>query len=158
MTNPQPAPPPPPDPPTAAPAAVPSALARGWLRDLLRGIRMDGVQPRDPRVKALWDLLRRRQLLARSTWVRTTLRHIWQQGLVQRHRPRTTTRMLALLRAWGVLRARPLLRHAPGAVPGSAAIRQFRRLQPVTLRRVASARPLQALRPIQPLGWRRGRR
>lgn len=151
MTNPPPAPPPP-NPQTAATPALP----RGWLRDLLRAVRMDGLQPRDPRVKALWDLLRRRQLLGRDIWVRTTLRHIWQKGLVKRHRPRTTQRMLTLLRAWGVLGARRL-RHASGAIPAPAQMRPFRRLQPVTLRRVATARPMQALRPIRPLRLRRRR-
>ena len=74
MTNPPPAPPPP-NPQTAATPALP----RGWLRDLLRAVRMDGLQPRDPRVKALWDLLRRRQLLGRDI---TDLRPLMPDVLV----------------------------------------------------------------------------
>ena len=94
---------PPPPPPAAAPMPAPtSALSRGWLRDLMRGIRQEGVQPRDPRVKALWNLLRRRQLLARDPWARTRLRYIWQKGLNVRPRPRTTQRLLTLLRSGAV--------------------------------------------------------
>ena len=76
----QPQPPAPPPPPPPAPEPLPTpvpALGRGWLRALLQGIRESGVQPRDPRVKALWALLRRHQLLARSPWARTRLKFIW---------------------------------------------------------------------------------
>ena len=100
-------PPPPPPPPPPEPAPMPAApvqaptLGRGWLRALLQGIREAGVQPNDPRVKALWQLLRRRQLLARSPWARSRLRFIWQKGLSARPRPNTIARLLALLRNRG---------------------------------------------------------
>jgi hypothetical protein len=135
------------------------ALSRGWLRDLMRGIRQDGVQPRDPRIKALWDLLRRRQLLARDPWARNRLRYIWQKGLNVRPRPRTTHRLLTLLRSRGVMRARPLQRRV-SAVPGTAATmrRPMRPLQPVALRRVATLRPVGRQQPMRPVaGQRRGR-
>lgn len=146
--------PPPPPPPAPAPEPTP-ALSRGWLRDLLRGIRRDGVQPRDPRVKALWGLLRRRQLLGQSPWLRDRLRYIWQQGLNARHRPRTTSRLLALLRNWGVLSARPLQHRVASGPVTRTTLRPMQRLRPVALRRVASLRPMQ---PLRPSGWRgRGR-
>ena len=45
--NAQPLPPPPP--PAAAPMPMNTpALNRGWLRDLMRGIRQEGVQPQRP--------------------------------------------------------------------------------------------------------------
>lgn len=159
--SPPPGPPPPPDPqPSQAQAADPPAdsapapapppvLTRGWLRSLLRGIRQHGVPPRDPRVRALWVLLRRRQVLDRNAWLKATLRRIWQNGLGNRHRPRTTVQMLALLRAWGVLRPRPLARYAAGGIRRPVAIRPLQRLRPVTLHRVATARPLHAMRPLQ---------
>ena len=102
----QPPDPPLPPPPAPMPAPVQApALGRGWLRALLQAIRDTGVQPRDPRVKALWQLLRRRQLLARSPWARTRLKFIWQKGLNARPRPRTIARLLALLRNRGPLTA-----------------------------------------------------
>ena len=172
-TPPPPAPPPPPDPPPSAQAPEPSpapVLVRGWLRGLLRGIRHLGVPPRDPRVKALWVLLRRRQVLDQNVWIKATLRRIWQQGLGSRHRPSTTRLMLALLRGWGVLRPRPLPRYTGGGIRRPAVFRPLQRLRPVTLRRVGTARPLQAMRPrqlvrplqamraVRPLQPRRGRR
>ena len=165
MTNeqqaapPPPAPPPPPDPqhapeqgqeaaPPPAPAPPP-VLGRGWLRALLYGIRQTGVPPRDPRVRGLWRLLRRRQLLEQNTWIKATLRHIWEKGLGQRYRPRTTRRMVAQLRAWGVLRPRQVAApYASTVIRTPVAMRPLRRLRPVILRRVATARPL-SMRPVQ---------
>jgi hypothetical protein len=115
----------------------------------MRGIRQFGVPPRDPRVKALWVLLRRRRVLDQNAWIKATLRRIWQNGLRNHHRPRTTVQMLTLLRGWGVLRRRPLARYAGPGVRTAAPIRPMQRLRPVTLRRVASARPLHAMRPLQ---------
>ncbi len=34
-----------------------------WLKGLIRSVRHEAIQPKDPRVKSLWDLLRQRQLL-----------------------------------------------------------------------------------------------
>ena len=155
----QPQPPAPPPPPAPAPSSTPMqppALGRGWLRALLQGIREAGVQPRDPRVKALWQLLHRRQLLVRSPWARTRLRFIWQKGLNAKPRPRTIARLLALLRnraitspqqrQWSAsLRRRPMPRSS------------MRRLQPVMVRRVATLRPVGRPQPLHPHMSRRHR-
>ena len=122
----------------------------GWLRQLLHGIGAAGVQPRDPRVKQLWDLLRQRGLLARSPWLKARLRYIWGTGLVVRPRPRTVSRMRALLLQWGVLR--PRIGMGPGAVlspvtPGP--IVQTTVVQPQ--RPPAAYRPLMPLRPVRPV-------
>ena len=156
--NDPPPPPPPPPPPVPAPMPAPlpaPTLGRGWLRALLHGIREAGVQPNDPRVKALWQLLRRRQLLARSPWARSRLRFIWQKGLSARPRPNTIARLLALLRTRAQLIASPQRRQwaaRRAAMPRPA----MRRMQPVMVRRVATLRPVG--RPVrQPVSRRRGR-
>lgn len=71
--------------------------------DLIEAVRAAGVQPRDPRVKATWDLLRSRGLLSRELWVRRLLRRMWQQGLPPGNRPRTAARLDAAMRSWGLL-------------------------------------------------------
>jgi len=158
--QPQPTDPPPPPPPPSAPEPTPMpmstpmqapTLGRGWLRALLHGIREAGVQPNDPRVKALWQLLRRRQLLARSPWARSRLRFIWQKGLSARPRPNTIARLLALLRNRAPLTAGPLQRQW-STVPRRAVMARspMRRLQPVVVRRVATLRPVGRPRPVRP--------
>jgi hypothetical protein len=120
---------------TAAVAAVPD-----WLQGLIRAVRSEAVQPKDTRVKSLWDLLRQRQLLARSPWLRAVLRRIWNRGLPARPRPRTTQRLVRRLRRWGILPPLAVSPMARRPVP-------TRPLTPVTLRPV---RPV-AARPVQPV-------
>ena len=154
-----PAPPPPPAPaPMPAPVQAP-ALGRGWLRALLQAIRETGVQPRDPRVKALWQLLRRRQLLARSPWARTRLKFIWQKGLNAKPRPRTIARLLALLKNRGPLTVIAQRRQwSKGPRRAMVARSSMRRLRPVAVRRVATLRPVGRPRPVRSLvARRRGR-
>src|SRR5688572_3307324 len=160
----QPQPPDPPPPPPPAPEPMPApvqapTLGRGWLRALIQGIRETGVQPKDPRVKALWQLLRRRQLLARSPWARTRLRFIWQKGLNAKPRPRTIARLLALLRNRGPVTLGPQQRQWSSVPRRAAMVRSsMRRLRPVALRRVATLRPVGRARPIRPPASRpRGR-
>src|SRR5688572_25848911 len=151
-----PAPPPPPAPaPMPAPVQAP-ALGRGWLRALLQAIRETGVQPRDPRVKALWQLLRRRQLLARSPWARTRLKFIWQRGLNAKPRPRTIARLLALLKNRAPLTVN-VQQRLWSRGPRRAAITRapMRRLQPVAVRRVATLRPVGRQQPVRPVAARR---
>lgn len=154
-----PAPPPPPPPAPLPPPVQAPALGRGWLRALLQGIRETGVQPRDPRVKALWELLRRRQLLARSPWARTRVRFIWQKGLNARPRPKTIARLVALLRNRGPLTAGAERRQwAKGPRRRAMVQSSMRRLQPVVVRRVATLRPVGRPRAVGPLvARRRGR-
>lgn len=159
-----PGPPPPPPQPLPAPTTPPS-LARGWLRGLIAAIRQGGLQPKDPRVKALWNLLRRRQSLVRHPWARTRLRFIWQKGLDARPRPKTATRLLAVIRDRAVSRI-PLpasrLPHSASRFPPAAsrfptlrrpraALRRvaMQRLRPLAVRRVGTIRSM--ARPVAPL-------
>ena len=158
LAQPQPTPPPPappPAPPEPTPAPAP-ALPRGWLRALLHAIRDSGVQPKDPRVKGLWKLLQRRQLLARSPWARTRVKFIWQQGLNARPRPRTYARLVALLKNQAATIARqPWLKAARQPAMARA---PMRRLRPVAVRRVATLRPVARPQPMRPAAaGRRGR-
>jgi hypothetical protein len=123
-----------------------------WLRGLIRTVRLEAVQPKDARVKSLWDLLRQRQLLNRSSWLKRVLQRIWSRGLSARPHPRTARRIVKRLRRWAILPpklvsaaayrpavARPVTRTAVQAV------------RPVTLKPVASLRPatMQPVRPVQ---------
>ncbi|MEO8133082.1 MAG: transglutaminase-like domain-containing protein [Betaproteobacteria bacterium] len=124
-----------------AAAAVPD-----WLRALIRAVRSEAVQARDPRVKSLWDLLRRRQLLSRSPWVKALLHRIWSKGLGARARPQTTQRLVSRLRRLGILPP-----PAAGAqTPPPGVVRTMQRMQPVTVRPVGTVRQW-ASRPVQPV-------
>jgi hypothetical protein len=129
-----------------------------WLRGFLRAVHREAIPPRDPRVKSLWDLLRQRQLLGRSPWLRAVLRLIWTRGLAARPRPWTTRRLVRRLRRWGILPPRMVaaterrpLSFRPRRIQ-SRAVRPVGRVQPgnghavppVRLQPVASmaARPL----------------
>lgn len=83
--------------------AVTAALVPDWLRGLVLAVRREGLQPKDARVKSLWDLLRQRQMLGQSPWLKAVLRRFWERGLPVRERPRATRRMVRLLRRWGIL-------------------------------------------------------
>lgn len=139
--------------PMPTPVQVP-AIDGAWLRALLEG----GVQPKDLRVRGLWDLLRQRRLLARSPWARTRLRFIWQKGLNAKPRPRTIDRLLALLNR-APLTASPQQwqwskGHRRAARPRAA----MRRLRPVRVRRVGTLRPVGRPQPVRSLRSRpRGR-
>ena len=89
--------------------------------DLIEAVRAAGVQPRDARVKATWDLLRSRGLLSRELWVRRLLRRMWQQGLPPGNRPRSAARLDAALRNWGLVAADAGATAYPGATiyPGA---------------------------------------
>lgn len=113
-----------------------------WLKGLIRAVRSEALQPKDARVKSLWDLLRQRQLLNKNLWLKAVLRRIWEGGLPARPRPRTTTRMVQSLRLWDILPPR-----ATGAARGALA--PARAVRPVALKPVASVRPA-ALRPARP--------
>ncbi|MGH2520947.1 MAG: transglutaminase-like domain-containing protein [Anaerolineales bacterium] len=124
-----------------AAAAVPD-----WLRGLVRAVRREAMQPRDARVKSLWDLLRQRQLLRRSQWLQGMLRRVWGRGLQARPRPYTTRRLVRLLRRWGIL---PPLAVARRRMP-------IRPLRPVIVRPMA-ARPVRPMtvRPVARAAARR---
>lgn len=109
-----------------------------WLRGLIRAVRGEAIQPKDARVKSLWNLLRQRQLLQRSPWLKGALLRIWQ-GLPARARPITTRKLVLRLRRWGIL---PPPRMGVGPI-GPVMVRdhRMRAIRPVALRRVATVRP-----------------
>jgi len=123
-----------------------------WLRGLLRTVRLEAVQPKDPRVKSLWDLLRQRQLLNRSPWLKAVLRRIWNRGLSARPHPRTARRIKLRLRRWGILP--PISVNTAAYRPAGIRARAqsaVQPAQPVVLKPVASVQPakMQPVRPVQ---------
>ena len=134
-----------------------------WLRGLIRAVRTEAVQSKDTRVKSLWDLLRQRQLLRRSPWLRAVLLRIWNQGLSARPHPRTASRIKRRLRRWGILppiSVSAAAYRSPGIRPLTRAAVQA--VRPVVLKPVASVRPvaMQPLRPVQmtPAGMKAARK
>jgi hypothetical protein len=125
-----------------------------WLRGLLRSVRSEAIQPKDTRIKSLWDLLRQRQLLRRSPWLKATLHRIWNQGLSVRPRPRTASRIKRRLRLWGILPPKSVsgTAHRP-AVTGPVTRAAVQAVRPVALKPVASVRPA-AMQPVRPVQMR----
>ena len=125
-----------------------------WLRGFIRSVRSEAIQPKDARVKSLWDLLRQRQLLRRSPWLKALLNRMWYQGLPQaRPRPRTTRRVARRLRRWGILpplAVRGAATHRPAAMRPLTQV-PIQAARPVALKPVASVRPaaMQPVRPVQ---------
>ena len=131
-----------------------------WLKGLIRTVRREALQPKDARIKSLWDLLRQRQLLQRSRWLKAVLQRMWSRGLSARPHPRTARRIVKRLRRWGIL---------PPKSVGAAAYRPVgtrpitraavQAVRPVALKPVASLRPatMQPVRPVQmqPAGAKR---
>jgi hypothetical protein len=122
------------------------STAHASLEALIRAVRSEGLSPRDARVRALWGLLRQRQLLDRSPWLKALLRRMWRLGLPVRPRPRTTQRLLRRLTRWGLMPSgRPpvgygqtMRRRPPGVYgqtvyrrPNSGPLRSDQRLAPV---------------------------
>lgn len=134
-----------------------------WLRGLIRAVRSEAIQPKDTRVKSLWDLLRQRQLLQRSPWLKAALHRIWSKGLSARPHPRTASRIKQRLRRWRILppRAVGAATHRPAGMRPifRAGVQTVR---PVVLKPVASVRPatMQPVRPVQmtPTGMKAGRK
>jgi transglutaminase superfamily protein len=116
---------------TGQPGNTTTPAVPDWLRGLIQAVRQEGMKPKDERVRTLWRSLKQRGLLNQSPWIQARLRYMWNQGLVNRYRPRTTRRLRHQLRLWGIL----------------PAIGTARPSQPYSLR------PVQA-RPIRPLGQR----
>jgi hypothetical protein len=67
--------------------------------ELVEAVRTSGLQPRDPRVRGVWDALRARGMLSRDPWVRRLLLRLWRQGLPPGNRPRSAGRLDAALRS-----------------------------------------------------------
>lgn len=124
-----------------------------WLRGLIRAVRREAIPPKDPRVKSLWNLMRQRQVLSRSPWVRGLLLRCWK-GLPARERPRTTMTLVARLRRLGILPSRPASAVAPGSAYRQGPLyTPVRGAWPVRLQPVATIRPA-LVRPLQPVRLR----
>lgn len=121
-----------------------------WLRGFVRAVRREALSPKDARVRSLWDLLRQRQLLAQSPWLKGLLLRCWQ-GLPARERPRTTKKLVAGLRSLGILPPRAAAAAAQG--PVFTGVRDVRRAWPVRLRPVAAIRPV-PMTPVRPVHLR----
>jgi hypothetical protein len=74
-----------------------------WLKSFIRAIRSEAMQPKDARVKSLWDLLRERRQLSTHPWIKDVLQRIWSKGLAARPRPQTAERLVTRLRHIGIL-------------------------------------------------------
>jgi hypothetical protein len=123
-----------------------------WLRGLIQAVRSEAIQPKDTRIKSLWDLLRQRQLLRRSPWLKAALHRIWNKGLSVRPRPRTASRIKRRLRLWGILPQKSVSAMAHRqAVTGPVTRAAVQAVRPVALKPVASVRPaaMQPVRPVQ---------
>ena len=121
-----------------APVVVPD-----WLKGLIQAVGGEAIQPKDARVKSLWDLLRERQLLRQSPWLKAVLSRIWYGGLPAGSRPHTTLRLKTWLRRWRILPTAEAAVHRPGAMRASQPGR------PVAVRPVRIVRPA-AVRPVRP--------
>jgi hypothetical protein len=122
-----------------------------WLRGLIRAVRSEAIQPKDTRVKSLWDLLRQRQLLRRSRWLKAVLRRIWNRGLSARPRPRTASGIKRRLRLWRILPPKSVSPTAPRqAVTSRITGGVIQAVRPIALKPVASVRPA-AMRPVRPV-------
>ena len=76
------------------------SMSADWLPSLAQNIRGGAMPQRDPRIRQLYDLLRQRQLWARSPNTRRILRFAWKNGLADRQRPRTGDWFIWRLRRW----------------------------------------------------------
>jgi hypothetical protein len=112
-----------------------------WLHGLIRAIKSEAMQPKDERVKSLWNLLRDRRELSTHPWVKEVLQRIWSKGLAARPRPLTTEKLVMRLRQIGIL--------PPGGA-GAAAHRPGtgRPSAPMAMRPVRAI-PVKPMRPVQ---------
>lgn len=112
-----------------------------WLKGLIRAIRSEAMQPKDERVKSLWNLLRERRELSTHPWLKEVLQRIWTKGLAARLRPLTTEKLVMRLRQIGIL---------PSTGAGSGAHRPGagRPRAPMAMRPVRAV-PVKSMRPVQ---------
>ena len=117
-----------------------------WLHGLIRAIKSEAMQPKDERVKSLWNLLRDRRQLSTHPWLKEVLQRIWTKGLAARPRPLTTEKLVMRLRKIGIL--------PPGGA-GSAAHRPGagQHKAPMAMRPVRAV----AVKPVRPVQVRPNR-
>ena len=123
-----------------------------WLRGLIRSVRHEAIKPKDPRIKSLWNLLKQRQLLGKSPWLKAVLLRMWNQGLSARPHPRTAHRIVRRLRLWGIWppKSASATANRP-ATMGPLAPAAMQAMRPVALKPVATVQPaaMQPVRPVQ---------
>jgi hypothetical protein len=122
-----------------------------WLKGLIQTMQSQAIQPKDARVKSLWDLLRQRQLLGKSPWLKAVLHRIWTQGLSARPHRRTARRIVGRLRLWGIWPPQS----GRAATPGSAPMRPLapgpvQPVRPVAVKPVGSVKPV-PMQPVRPV-------
>jgi len=124
-----------------------TALPADWLPGLAKVIAGGALPQRDPRIRQLYEVLRRRGLWGRSPRMRRVLRFAWKNGLAPRQRPRLGQWFHRRLTRWGLLPGQPVTRVA--SIPGVAR-RPLRRvgLRPVNVRRVRPVQVAVAPRPM----------
>ena len=113
-------------------AAVAAVAVPDWLRGLIRAVQQEALQPKDARVKSLWDLLRQRQLLGRSRWLQAVLRRIWS-------------------RAWRLVRVHARRGGLSGCCGAGASCHGLRRARQLLAHTHPSLTPVM-VRPVQPCG------
>ena len=121
-----------------------------WLKGLIQAIKSEAMQPKDERVKLLWNKLRERKQLSTHPWVKEVLQRIWSKGLAARPRPLTTRKLVTRLRHIGLLP--PAGTGAPGHRPGAGQPKgpmAARPAKPVVVKPVGTVRPV-AMRPMHP--------
>jgi Transglutaminase-like superfamily len=144
---------------SAAMATLPKTVPPNWLPSLIQNVRQGGLKPKDPRVKALWNLLKQRQLLHRSRWLPKALGFMWKRGLSARPRPNRARRIERLMQQWKILPGVPIstarrslrpMSTLPSAHPTAAIPSRY--IPPSTQPKSPSApaKPVQ-VRPIQPV-------
>ena len=112
-----------------------------WLKGLIRAIKSEAMQPKDERVKSLWNLLRDRRQLSTHPWLKEVLQRIWSKGLAARPRPLTTEKLVMRLQRIGILPpagAGPAVRR-----PGAGPQRTPMAMRPVRAVEVKPMRPVQ---------------
>jgi hypothetical protein len=116
-----------------------------WLNRLVRDVGAQGLQPRDPRIKRLYELLRKRQLRDNNPGIQRLLREVWQGGLKASPSPHLQRYLTQQLINWGLLTAESIPAHSE-QTNQQAARRPFKRIR----LRPVQVRPVQ-VRPVQPV-------
>jgi Transglutaminase-like superfamily len=136
-----------------------------WLPGLIQTVQQGGLKAKDPRVKALWDLLHQRQLLHQSRWLTKTLGFMWQRGLSNYPRPHRAHRIERLMQRWGILPSGtgstdrtatpPMPPRSTVTVPATAIPSPATPMKPVQVKPIptVSVRPIPGVRvkPIAPM-------
>jgi hypothetical protein len=106
-----------------------------WLIDLLKTLRHQALPPKDPNIKRLVSLLRRRGIWGRIPRFQKFLIDTWKNGRPKPSRPRNVSKIVRLLRFWKILPPRRAL--GPGGVRRPLSLQKARQGALQTRRAVA---------------------